>query len=616
MHEHTYHHSSAKSKAHRNNTNGILAVLLPMNALAEVERADRKWPGNPMEDDGTHWARLLFVRGGANEITENVASLTVVHDRHDKGNPFTKESIEKAKELGIECHEVDADKAGLETPLWSWMADASERKIATKFIELIERLGTKPAFTYTSMADIYTSDYPPPEWLIEGLLPKEGAYILAGPPKAGKSWLALEMAIAVAANGGKVLYLGLEDTKARLHHRLHALLKDAEPLAGGLHNIQVATAFDTQARGKEAIKQLQADVEQHKPALVVVDTLQSIRGQSYKRDKNLYAEDYEALATLNSMAHTYKATFLILHHTRKFQAEDEGLNILGTSGITGAVDGYAVLRRQGENGKLTLVYRDFESTAYALAFLEGRWQVKGLYEEYALSETNRAILEAIYEANEPLRPSEVAELLDRPRNTIKQAMRRLAQDGLLTSNRGKYSLSERGLQHLSGYKDEQTNVTSVTVSNNNNNNNNLGGYKANNLLMYPLYPCNRPNRGSGYSGYIGGYKHVTAQHIEKAGDTRNGYSGYSGYSSTQRNISRGGDTNSEPPLWPSPELKERYQVTKLPPGEACLCGHKVWWWAKGSTIWQCEKCHPPVVEAWLEYDADAKRYSEEDNYPF
>jgi RecA-family ATPase len=57
------------------------------------------------------------------------------------------------------------------------------------------------------------------------LLP-EGLTILAGRPKCGKSWLALHIAMQVAAGGrtlestpvepGPVLYLALEDTKRRL----------------------------------------------------------------------------------------------------------------------------------------------------------------------------------------------------------------------------------------------------------------------------------------------------------------------------------------------------------------------------------------------------------------
>lgn len=58
--------------------------------------------------------------------------------------------------------------------------------------------------------------------------------MLAGPPKIGKSWLALGLAVAVATGGkalgtidvttGAALYLALEDTPRRLQARLRKVL--------------------------------------------------------------------------------------------------------------------------------------------------------------------------------------------------------------------------------------------------------------------------------------------------------------------------------------------------------------------------------------------------------
>ena len=69
---------------------------------------------------------------------------------------------------------------------------------------------------------------PPKEFVIEGLLPK-GLAMLVGSTKIGKSFLSLQIAIAIT-NGeklwgypskqGSVLYLALEDDYARLQHRI------------------------------------------------------------------------------------------------------------------------------------------------------------------------------------------------------------------------------------------------------------------------------------------------------------------------------------------------------------------------------------------------------------
>ena len=52
-------------------------------------------------------------------------------------------------------------------------------------------------------AALQKMEFPPINWVVPGVLP-EGLTILAGKPKLGKSWLALDMALAVAA-GGDVL---------------------------------------------------------------------------------------------------------------------------------------------------------------------------------------------------------------------------------------------------------------------------------------------------------------------------------------------------------------------------------------------------------------------------
>src|SRR5947209_20621686 len=73
-------------------------------------------------------------------------------------------------------------------------------------------------------------------YAVGGIIP-EGACLLAGAPKLGKSWLALNIALAAAEGGvalgmvpveqGPVLYLALEDRPRRLQSRPRKLLGPA-----------------------------------------------------------------------------------------------------------------------------------------------------------------------------------------------------------------------------------------------------------------------------------------------------------------------------------------------------------------------------------------------------
>ena len=73
-----------------------------------------------------------------------------------------------------------------------------------------------------SCEEIMTTVYKPIEFVIDGLL-AQGLYILAGAPKVGKSWLALDMCLSIAkgekilglkTSQGTALYLCLEDRKS------------------------------------------------------------------------------------------------------------------------------------------------------------------------------------------------------------------------------------------------------------------------------------------------------------------------------------------------------------------------------------------------------------------
>jgi hypothetical protein len=83
-----------------------------------------------------------------------------------------------------------------------------------------------------SAADLQHMIFDPLRWVVPDILP-EGCTVLAGKPKIGKSWLALDVAIAVASGGqclgkpcepGDVLALLLEDNKRRLQRRMTTML--------------------------------------------------------------------------------------------------------------------------------------------------------------------------------------------------------------------------------------------------------------------------------------------------------------------------------------------------------------------------------------------------------
>ena len=169
--------------------------------------------------------------------------------------------------------------------------------------------------TYT-MQQLYAQPLEPVEYLVDGLL-APGLYILGGSPKVGKSWMALQLCLAVC--GGKaflgrkttqteVLYLALEDGPQRLHSRA---LRLADTAPEGLHLCHRAAPV---GRGLE--QQIEAQLAEHPHIrLVVLDTLQKVRcgnggGMSY-------SSDYEDAGLLKALADRNGICLLVIHHLRK-----------------------------------------------------------------------------------------------------------------------------------------------------------------------------------------------------------------------------------------------------------------------------------------------------------
>jgi hypothetical protein len=93
------------------------------------------------------------------------------------------------------------------------------------------------------------------------------------------------------------------------------------------------------------MEQLQKFLREHpQTRLVIIDTLQKIReagGESYS-----YASDYEMIGRLKQFADQTGICLLLVHHTRKQQAEDKFDMISGTNGLLGAADGAFLLRKE------------------------------------------------------------------------------------------------------------------------------------------------------------------------------------------------------------------------------------------------------------------------------
>jgi AAA domain len=315
--------------------------------------------------------------------------------------------------------------------------------------------------TFTA-AELFRKNLPAPRWSVPGILP-EGAAILAGKPKAGKSWLALGLAVAVASGGkalgdvdvraGEVLYIAAEDTERRLKLRLRLLLHD-QPWPEDLH---VALEWP---RLPEGLKELTAWLASHPRArLVIVDTLQRLRAPMGRG--NAYESDYGAVASLKRAADNAHVSMLIVHHVRKLAADDPMETVSGTYGITGGADTIMVLSRvRGTSeANLHIQGRDVEEQTRGLRWNPdlGAWTLSGP----SMPAEQRKLFDLLAEAGEPLSPTEVASRQGKNLSAVKVGLWRMAGTGLLSvTSEGHYFVPKRhtGVSHVTVV----TRVTPVT----------------------------------------------------------------------------------------------------------------------------------------------------------
>ena len=219
-----------------------------------------------------------------------------------------------------------------------------------------------PAYLPTvSMNELYENVYQSRPPVIDGLL-YPGTYLFAGAPKVGKSFLMAQLAYHVsmglplwgyAVHQGTVLYLALEDDHRRLQGRLYRMF--GTDSAGSLH-----FAIYAKQLGVGLEEQLKGFVREHPDTrLIIIDTLQKVR--ECGSEKYSYASDYEVIAKLKRFADESGVCLLLVHHTRKQQADDKFDMISGTNGLSGAADGAFLLqkeKRTDDTAILDVVGRD------------------------------------------------------------------------------------------------------------------------------------------------------------------------------------------------------------------------------------------------------------------
>jgi hypothetical protein len=136
---------------------------------------------------------------------------------------------------------------------------------------------------------------------------------------------------------------------------------------------------------------------------------------------------------------------LVVHHLRQMPADDPLEAISGSNGLVGGMDGALVLNRERGRADAFLYVdgRDIEEPQELALRWDpnvASWTLIGDADEYRLSEARTEIICVLEEHGAAMTPTEVADVLGKNNDAVRQTLRRMAADGQLTASDGRYGM--------------------------------------------------------------------------------------------------------------------------------------------------------------------------------
>jgi hypothetical protein len=297
------------------------------------------------------------------------------------------------------------------------------------------------AQTFTA-PELQRQSFTPPRAVLPGFV-AEGATVLIGRPKLGKSWLVLDLCIAIAAGrpalrtlqpeAGDVLYLALDDGDRRLRRRMAALLPEGEAWPARL---TLATRWRRASEGGLADIAAWCRAAAN-PAAVVIDSLSRFRSLKGAESATIY----NAIAQLQRIAREHGVAVIVVHHARRRSGGDP---VDAVGDIAGVADTVLAMKR-GERGvALYARGRDIEESETLLAFDRAacRWTLAGPLGSEAKSDARAAVVAALAASLPALSVKEIAAATGRSHGAIHTLLHRMVADGEVErAQRGRYHLA-------------------------------------------------------------------------------------------------------------------------------------------------------------------------------
>ena len=245
------------------------------------------------------------------------------------------------------------------TPIRFASVIALSKKYKQLAIEQVFEKDTQPVVSqqkFNQINDAVWANQKVQKWLVKGVLEQATVNAIYGPPKTGKSFIAIDMALHIAhgkdwcakkVKPGPVCYIAGEGTLGverriaawRLEHNItgpsdfylskqNFILTDAEQLTS-------------------LIESLDAIHAQSPLSMIVIDTYARALGGEV--DENSTGETGKVIKILDNIKDRYKAAVTIVHHSPK----GSGASLRGSGALQGALDSSMSVEKNKDNVVVT-----------------------------------------------------------------------------------------------------------------------------------------------------------------------------------------------------------------------------------------------------------------------
>jgi hypothetical protein len=280
-------------------------------------------------------------------------------------------------------------------------------------------------------------------WRIQGLVADDNYGNVIAPPKAGKTYLSLQMAMALdtgqdflgmATQKSRVLIVALEDGEERIKRRIaelgwqpqQAVLRTAMPFLDG----------ENGGPGP-GLAQLREWIVKEHYDVVFIDTLvASLSGRVSENDNSQMGAVLNPVAAL---AHELKTAIFIIHHTGKAKNGEQWADPRGASAIRAAYDVglYIVTEPGAKEGFLRVESRDTENRELPIRFRKDGvgWELAPAPAERPKTHPGGLVVQALRDFGDGQTTEDIAELIKMSRQNAARQLHKAENMGLVRRER-------------------------------------------------------------------------------------------------------------------------------------------------------------------------------------